>query len=73
MKKLSTVLLAAAILLSDVMCAVVAYLYRDIVCGMDHLGYSVPPRMAFLFAIPFLIVIAICIVIGIVLRKKAKS
>lgn len=73
MKKLSYVLFAAAILLSDVMCAIVAYQYRDIVCGMNHLGYSAPPSTAFLFAIPFLVCIAICVAVGIVLRVKARK
>ena len=73
MKKLSIVLFAIAILLSNVMCAVVAYQYRDLVCGMQHMGYSAPPRTAFLFAIPFLIGIAACIVPGIILRNKARK
>ena len=72
MKKLSCILFTVTVLLSNIMCAVVAWTYRDIVCGMQHLGYSEPPSVAFLYAIPFLIGISACIVVAILLRKKAK-
>ena len=53
MKALSCTFAALAILLSDVMCAVVAYLYRDMLCGIAHDCYSAPAGVAFLYAIPF--------------------
>ena len=53
MKKLSYLFIAIAILLSDIMCFVVAYNYRDMLCGIEHAGYSAPANVAFLSAIPF--------------------
>lgn len=70
MKKLSTVFALLAVLLSDIMCAVVAYNYRDILCGIEHAGYSAPAGTAFLWAIPYLIGIVICVVMAISFRKK---
>ena len=42
MKKLSYLFIAIAILLSDIMCAVVAFNYRDMICGIEHSCYSAP-------------------------------
>ncbi|MBP0990631.1 MAG: hypothetical protein J5874_05600 [Oscillospiraceae bacterium] len=72
MKKLSYLFIAIAVVLSDVMCGVVAYNYRDILCGGMHLGYSLPAEAAFLLAIPFVIGIAVCVVLAVVFRKKSK-
>lgn len=73
MKKIAYALFAAAVLLFGAMCAVTAYQYRDILCGMQHMGYSVPPSAAFLYAIPFLIGIAACAAVGIMLMKKSEK
>lgn len=70
MRKLSIIFATLAVLLSDIMCAVVAYNYRDILCGIEHAGYSTPASTAFLLAIPYLIGIAICVVIAFIFRKK---
>ena len=71
MKQLSTVFWILAVLLSDVMCAVVAYNYCDMLWGIRYAGYSAPARVAFLVAIPFMIAIAVCIVIALYLKKRA--
>ena len=71
MKKLSVLFFVLAVLLSDVMCAVVAYVFCDIVWGMKYAGYSAPPSVAFAYAIPFLIGIAACLVLAFFFRKKA--
>ncbi|MFQ9678861.1 MAG: hypothetical protein ACLRZH_00945 [Ruthenibacterium lactatiformans] len=47
MKKLSYLFIAIAILLSNIMCSVVAFNYRDMLCGIEHLGYSAPARLRF--------------------------
>ncbi len=73
MKKLSWICFAVAVLLSDIMCAHVAYLYRAMLCGIEHMGYSAPASTAFLYAIPYAIGIAGCLVVGFVLMKKAKK
>ncbi len=72
MKKLSYLLVALAVMLSDIMCFVVAYHYRDILCGIEHSGYSAPAGTAFLYAIPFAIGIIVCVVLAISFYKKAK-
>ncbi len=70
MKKLFYLFVALSILLSNVMCAVVAYTYRGILCDIEHAGFSAPASLAFLYVIPFLIAIAICVVLAIVFYKK---
>ena len=71
MKKLSIVLWILAALLSDGMCAVVAYNYCDLLWGGQYAGYSAPTSTAFLYAIPFAIGIVLCVALAIVLGKKA--
>ena len=61
---------ALAIVLSDIMCFVVAYNYRDMLCGIEHAGYSAPASTAFLYAIPFVVGIIVCAVLAIRFRKK---
>ena len=70
MKTWSIVFAALAVLLSDVMCAVVAYLYRDMLCGIAHDCYSAPAGVAFLYAIPFAAGIIICAALACVLKKR---
>ena len=71
MKTWSIEFAALAVLLSDVMCAVVAYLNRDMLCGIAHDCYSAPAGVAFLYAIPFAAGIIICAALACVLKKKA--
>lgn len=70
MKRLSYLFLIIAIILSDVMCAVVGYSYRDMQCGIEHAGYSAPASVALYYAIPFLIVIIVCVVLWYVLGRN---
>ena len=70
MKKISTCFWILAVLLSDIMCAVVAYNYCGMLWGIKYAGYSAPAWTAFLSAIPFVIGIAICIVLAIIFKKK---
>ena len=72
MKKLSVLFGALAVLLSDAMCAVTAYVYCDIKWGIRYAGYSAPTWVAFLTAIPFIIGIAVCIVLTVYFKRKAK-
>lgn len=73
MKRISIVFWTIAAVLSDVMCFVVAYNYRDILCGIEHKGFSAPANIAFLYAIPFLAAIAVCIVLAIVFYRKSRE
>ena len=70
MKKLSYLFTTLAIVLSDIMCFVVAYNYRDMLCGIEHAGYSAPTSTAFLYAIPFVIGIIVCAILAIRFHKK---
>ena len=70
MNKRSCLFAALAIALSDIMCAVVAYAYRDMLCGIEHAGFSAPAGIAFLYAIPFAAGIAVCVILAIRFRKK---
>lgn len=73
MKKISWFFTVLAIVLSDVMCVVVAYNFRDMLCGIEHAGYSAPAETAFLTATPYVLGIIICVVLAIILHKKAKT
>ena len=64
---------ALAIILSNVMSAVVAYQYCDMVYGIEFKGYSAPASTAFALAIPFVLGIVICAIIAIVFHRKSKN
>lgn len=70
MKKLSILFVILAIVLSDIMCFVVAYNYRSMLCGIEHAGFSAPASIAFLYAIPFVVGIIVCIALAVRFRKK---
>ena len=72
MKKLSYLFVTLAVLLSNIMCAVVAYNYRGMLCGIKHMGYSAPAYVAFFYAIPFLGGIIVCVIFAIIFYKKSK-
>ena len=72
MKKLSTVFFVLAVLLSNVMCAVVAYNAGILYLGGKYGMYSAPTWVAFLYAIPFAIGIVVCVIVAVVLRRKEK-
>ena len=70
MQKISNIFIALAVILSDVMCAVVSYNYCAMQWGAMYAGYSAPASVAFFYAIPYGIGIVVCIVVAMVLRKK---
>ena len=70
MKKLSCLFYAVAILLSDIMCAVIAYNYRGMLCSIEHAGASAPASIAFFSAIPFCTGIIVCLLLGRYFRKR---
>ena len=71
MKKLSCLFAVLAVLLSDIMCVVVAYNYRDALCAIEHAGFSAPASIAFIYAGPFIIGSAVCVILAFKLRKKS--
>ncbi len=71
MKKLSIIFSTLAVLLSDIMCAVVAYNYCDLLWGGQYAGYSAPASTAFVYVIPYAIGIIVSVVLAIIFRKKS--
>ena len=70
MKRWSNLFAVLVIVLSHAMCAVVAYVYRGILCDIEHAGFSAPADLAFLYAVPFLIAIAACVGLAVWLRRR---
>ena len=70
MKILSNLFLVLAVLLSDVMCAVVAYNYCNMVWSIKYAYFSAPASTAFLVAIPFIIAIVVCVAIALYFKKR---
>ena len=73
MKKVSNLFIVLAILLSDIMCAVVAYNYCALQWGGQYAGYSAPPSTAFLYFIPYGIGIVFCIILARFFYKKGRN
>lgn len=73
MKGLSIAFSVLAVFLSDVMCVVVAYNYRGLICGIEHAGFSAPADIALLLAIPFLVLIAACVLLAVLFYRKSRS
>lgn len=69
-KYLSRLFVALAVLLSDVMCAAVAYNYCSMQWGIRYAGYSAPASVAFLLVIPYAVGIAICAVLAWFFHQK---
>ena len=70
MKKIYNIFIVLAILLSDVMCAVVAYNYCKMQWGIRYAGFSAPAWVAFLYGIPFAIGIVVCVIVAVVIKKR---
>ena len=69
-KYLSYVFIALAILLSNVMCATIAYNYCDMLWGIKYAGFSAPASVALLFIIPYAIGILVCGILSCLFSKK---
>lgn len=61
---------AIAIVLSHIMCVVVAYNYQDMLCGIQHAGYSAPASIAFITAVPYLVAIIACIILAVIIKRR---
>ncbi len=72
-KYLSYIFMALAILLSNVMCAAVAYNYCNMQWGIQYEGYSAPANIAFLLVIPYAVGIVICVILACFFNKKQKN
>ena len=72
MKRISLLLTIIALILSHIMCFVVAWNYRDMLCGIAHSCYSAPAEIAFLTAIPYAVGIVICGFLVYIFHKEKK-
>lgn len=63
----------AAILLSDVMCAVVAYEFCALQWGARYAAYGAPASIAFLLLIPYGIGIIICAALSWLFHRKYRK
>ena len=73
MKKISYLFIVLAILLSDIMCAVVAYNYCALQWGGQYAAYSAPASAAFLYIIPYGLGIVFCIILALFFYKRQKA
>ncbi len=64
--------LALAVMISNIMCAAVAYNYCSLQWSAVYEGSSAPPSVAFLFALPFLAGIILCMLSAWFFHKKSK-
>ena len=69
-KAFSIIFAILAILLSDIMCAVVAFGYCNLRWGGQYLCWSAPASTAFYYAIPYIAGIVVCIALTVFFRKK---
>lgn len=63
--------LSATILLSNIMCIKVSYIYCTIQWAGKYEGWSAPPTVAFLYAAPFVIGIIFFITLSWIFHKRA--
>ena len=70
---LSALFAVLAVLLSDVMCAVVAYSYCDLKWCGQYWGCSAPASTAFVYCIPYGAGIVICAVLAWFYYRKGQS
>lgn len=71
-KILRNVFTALALVLSHAMCTEVAFNYASMLCAIEHKGFSAPRDTAFLFAIPYAVVILMCVILVFIFNKKVK-
>lgn len=73
MKRVSNLFILLGIILGDVMCAVVAFKYCEMLWGARYAAYSAPTWVAFFYGIPYGIGIVVCLLVAIVLRKMGRK
>ena len=72
MKLLYRFCLLIAIILSHIMCAVVAYNYCNMEWQIKVGGTSAPANIVYLYAIPFVIGIVLCLIGAFYFKKKSR-
>lgn len=72
MKTISQLFLLIAVILSHIMCAVVAYNYSNMEWEIKVGRTSAPIEIAYLYAVPFVIGIVLCIIGAFYFKKKSR-
>ena len=72
-KHVSCLFALLAVLLSNVMCAAVAYHYCALQWGGRYAGYSAPASTAFLLCIPYGIGVAVCVMTAWFFHEKSRK
>lgn len=72
MKTISRLFLLIAVILSHIMCSVVSYNYCNMEWQIKVGGTSAPASIAYLYAIPFVIGIILCLIGAFYFRKKSR-
>ncbi|MBE6972012.1 MAG: hypothetical protein E7446_07870 [Ruminococcaceae bacterium] len=67
MKKIRNIFIVLAVILSNLMCAVVGYQYAVMQRGI---GDSAPAGIAFIYAVPYVAGIAVCAILAIRFHTK---
>ena len=73
MKKLGYLFAIIVLVLSHTMCVVVAYNYANMLCAIEHGGNSAPAGVAFIYVIPFALLILINVILSVYFFKKQSS
>ena len=73
MKRLRNLCIGLALVLSHGMCAAVAFAYRDLLCAGAHEGFSAPPELAFLYAVPFAAALLLLMGLAYAFHRKTKK
>lgn len=72
MKKRKYLFSCLALVLSHLMCIIVAYDYAAMRCAIAHGGASAPQSIVFFTAVPFAAGIVLCGILAYVFHRKAK-
>ena len=67
------ILIAMAVILSNMMCADVAFNYASLLCSIEHKGFSAPASVAFFVMIPYVAGIIICLILAFIVNKSIKK
>lgn len=69
-KLLSKLFTILAIATSYAMCLSIGYNYRDMLCGIEHAGFSAPAEIALLCVIPYAAIIILFLILAKILKRR---
>ena len=71
--RLYQLLIILIFIFSHIMCAVIAYNWAFMECGIRYRGYSAPASTALFSGFPYLMALLCCLIFALLLRKHRKS